>query len=151
LKCYGHQRAPREIVDKATGVPISAKNGMSIDAESSLSRARRAKVRGMLCSWDVLTRSEQRLIVKLFGGGSLRNESAATIDELCVRGLIDDNGQLTTKGLEIFKEAYQRQEIGLISGRGRALVPEGATESPAGSPSPGRHWRAKTLRAGRDT
>jgi hypothetical protein len=98
-------------VDKTTDGPISAKNGMSIDAESLLSRTRRAKVRGMVCPWDVLTRSEQRLIVKLFGGGSLRNESAVTIGELGVRGLIDDNGQLTTKGLEIFKEAHRRYSV----------------------------------------
>ena len=99
------------MVDKTINVPISAMNGVSIDARSSLSRIRRAKVRGMPTSWDDLTRVEQRLIAKLFGGGSLRNESAATIDELGIRGLIDDNGQLTIAGLEIFKEAYRRYSV----------------------------------------
>jgi hypothetical protein len=61
----------------------------------------------MATTWDDLTRLEQRLIIKLFGGGSLRNESAVPIDGLSVRGLIDDSG-LTVAGLEIFKEAYIR-------------------------------------------
>ena len=40
--------------------------------------------------WDDLTRSEQRLLIRLFGGGSLRNQNAADIEGLSRRGLIDD-------------------------------------------------------------
>ena len=32
--------------------------------------------------WDGLTRSEQRLLIRLFGGGFLRNQNAADIEGL---------------------------------------------------------------------
>ena len=44
--------------------------------------------------WDELTRSEQRLLIRLFGGGSLRNQNAVEIEGLRRRGLIDDDKNL---------------------------------------------------------
>jgi hypothetical protein len=32
--------------------------------------------------WDELTRSEQRLLIRLFGGGSLRNQIPADVEGL---------------------------------------------------------------------
>jgi hypothetical protein len=36
--------------------------------------------------WDELTRFEQRALIKLFGGGSLRNDDPAIAGELRTRG-----------------------------------------------------------------
>jgi len=41
--------------------------------------------------WDELTRFEQRLLIKLFGGGTVRKENPAVVDELRARGLVDEN------------------------------------------------------------
>jgi hypothetical protein len=49
--------------------------------------------------WDELTRSEQRLLIRLFGGGSLRNQNAEDIEDLCRRGLVDDDQNLSVPGL----------------------------------------------------
>ncbi len=64
-----------------------------------------------LASWMELTRL---LLIKLFGGGSFRRESLATIDGLRVRGLVDDDG-LTIKGVAIFRAALRVQNIRLAA------------------------------------
>jgi hypothetical protein len=60
--------------------------------------------------WDELTRSEQRLLIKLFGGGSLRNESAADIEGLRRRGFIDDKQNLSMPGLLVLTLAMREQQ-----------------------------------------
>jgi hypothetical protein len=55
--------------------------------------------------WDELTRSEQRVLLKLFGGGSLRDNNPSETAELRSEGLIDDNG-LTQAGIEFVKSAF---------------------------------------------
>jgi hypothetical protein len=48
--------------------------------------------------WDELTRPEQRLLIRLFGGGSLRNQNAADSEGLSRRGFIDDKQNLSMPG-----------------------------------------------------
>ena len=67
-----------------------------------------------LALWMELTRLEQRLVIKLFGGGSFRRESLATIEGLQSRGLADDNG-ITFKGIFVFKAAIRVQNIRLAA------------------------------------
>jgi hypothetical protein len=55
--------------------------------------------------WDELTRSEQRVLIKLFGGGSVRDNNPSETAELRSEGLIDDNG-LTQAGIEFVKSAF---------------------------------------------
>jgi hypothetical protein len=62
-----------------------------------------------LPQWNELTRSEQRIIIKLFGGGSLRANDASETANLRLYGLIDDNG-LTSEGIEVFKAAWRSQQ-----------------------------------------
>jgi hypothetical protein len=57
--------------------------------------------------WDELTRSQQRLLIRLFGGGSLRN---ADIEGLCRRGLVDDEQNLSVPGLLALTLAMRRQQ-----------------------------------------
>ena len=56
--------------------------------------------------WDELSRSEQRILLKLFGGGTLRANDPAETAELRADGLIDDNG-LTPAGIEFVKAAFK--------------------------------------------
>jgi hypothetical protein len=58
-----------------------------------------------LPQWNELTRSEQRILIKLFGGGSLRDNDPSETAELRSEGLIDDNG-LTPEGIEFVKAAF---------------------------------------------
>jgi hypothetical protein len=60
--------------------------------------------------WDELTRSEQRLLIRLFGGGSLRNQNAADIEGLRRRGLVDDEQNLSMPGLMVFTLAMREQQ-----------------------------------------
>ena len=46
--------------------------------------------------WDGLTRFQQRALIKLFGGGSLRNDGSAIANELRSRGFVDENDALTS-------------------------------------------------------
>jgi hypothetical protein len=59
-----------------------------------------------LPQWNELTRSEQRILIKLFGGGSLRSNDPSETAELRSEGLIDDNG-LTQAGIEFVKAAFE--------------------------------------------
>jgi hypothetical protein len=58
--------------------------------------------------WNELTRRQQRILIKLFGGGSLRRENSVEAADLIQRGLVTRNG-LTTSGLEVFKAALKSQ------------------------------------------
>ena len=60
--------------------------------------------------WDELTRSEQRLLIRLFGGGSLRNQNAADIEGLRRRGLVDDERNLSMPGLMVLTLAMREQQ-----------------------------------------
>ena len=60
--------------------------------------------------WDELTRFEQRALIKLFGGGSLRNDDPAIAQELRSRGFVDENDTLTKSGLLVLTQAMRRQQ-----------------------------------------
>jgi hypothetical protein len=60
--------------------------------------------------WDELTRPEQRLLIRLFGGGSLRNQNAADIEGLRRRGLVDNELNLSMPGLLVFTLAMREQQ-----------------------------------------
>jgi len=60
--------------------------------------------------WDELTRSEQRLLIRLFGGGSVRNQNAADIEGLRRRGLVNDEQNLSLPGLLVFTLALREQQ-----------------------------------------
>jgi hypothetical protein len=70
--------------------------------------------------WDELTRPEQRLLIRLFGGGSLRNQNAADIDGLRRRGLVDDELNLSMPGLLVFTLAMREQQADVIRRAGTA-------------------------------
>ncbi len=60
--------------------------------------------------WDELTRFEQRVLIKLFGGGTVRKENPAVVDELRARGFIDKNNELAMPGLFVLTLAMRRQQ-----------------------------------------
>jgi hypothetical protein len=60
--------------------------------------------------WDELTRSEQRLLIRLFGGGSLRNQNPEAVEGLCRRGLVDEEQNLSVPGLLALTLAMRRQQ-----------------------------------------
>ena len=60
-------------------------------------------------NWDDLTRFEQRLLIKLFGG-TTRNENPAVVDGLRSRGLVDENDELSILGLLAFTLALRKQQ-----------------------------------------
>jgi len=60
--------------------------------------------------WDELTRFQQRALIKLFGGGSLRNDDPAVAVELRARGLVDENNALAMPGLLVLTLAMRRQQ-----------------------------------------
>jgi hypothetical protein len=65
-----------------------------------------------MMSWNELTRRQQRTVIKLFGGGSIRGDDGVETAELIHRGLVTRNG-LTRSGLEVFKAALKsRYETG---------------------------------------
>ena len=61
-------------------------------------------------SWEELTRFQQRALIKLFGGGSLRNDDPAVAVELRTRGLVDENNALAMPGLLVLTLAMRRQQ-----------------------------------------
>jgi hypothetical protein len=60
--------------------------------------------------WNELSRLEQRLLTRLFGGGSLRNQNPEIISRLLQRELVDDEGRLTVPGLHLFIGAAREQQ-----------------------------------------
>jgi hypothetical protein len=65
--------------------------------------------------WDELTRSEQRLLIKLVGGGTTRNEHPAVVEGLRIRGFINENDRLTMPGLLVFTLAMREQTVARMS------------------------------------
>ena len=64
-------------------------------------------------SWNELTRRQQRILIKLFGGGSLRGYDSVETADLIQRGLVTRNG-LTTSGLEAaLKSHYEIRRTGV--------------------------------------
>jgi hypothetical protein len=63
----------------------------------------------MHTEWDELTRQEQRVLIRLFGGGTLRTLSAEIVIQLNLRGLVNQTG-LTLKGLQVFIAAFRQQK-----------------------------------------
>jgi hypothetical protein len=61
-----------------------------------------------LTLWTRLTRREQRIIIKLFGGGSSHGDSLIETVNLMRLGLITENG-LTSAGLKVFVAAFKAQ------------------------------------------
>ena len=70
-------------------------------------------------NWDDLPRFEQRLVIKLFGGGTTRNEIPAVVDGLRSRGLLDENGKLAILGLLVFTLALHKQQSDALLRTGR--------------------------------
>jgi len=60
--------------------------------------------------WDSLTRVEQRALIKLFGGGSLRNNDPDVANRLRARGFVDENNALAMSGLFVLTLAMRRQQ-----------------------------------------
>jgi hypothetical protein len=60
--------------------------------------------------WDELTRPEQRALIKLFGGGSLRKNDPAVVDGLHAKGFVDENDALSMPGLLVLTLAMRRQQ-----------------------------------------
>ena len=63
--------------------------------------------------WAELTRPEQRLLIKLFGFGSTRNEEPAVVEGLCARGLLYENQELSKAGLFVLTLAMRKQQANL--------------------------------------
>jgi hypothetical protein len=61
-------------------------------------------------NWDDLDRLEQRLLIKLFGGGSTRYDDPVVVERLRRRGFVDDNNQLSMPGLRVFGSAAREQQ-----------------------------------------
>ena len=61
-----------------------------------------------LALWNELTRREQRIVIKLFGGGSPHGDGPIETVNLTRLGLITENG-LTSAGLELFIAAFKAQ------------------------------------------
>lgn len=70
--------------------------------------------------WDDLTRFEQRLMIKLFGGGSVRKENPTVVDELRARGFVDENNELALPGLFVLTLAMRRQQADALARIGLA-------------------------------
>jgi hypothetical protein len=60
--------------------------------------------------WDELARLEQRALIKLFGGGSLRNDDLAIAKKLRTRGFVDEHNALAMPGLFVLTLAIRRQQ-----------------------------------------
>ena len=60
--------------------------------------------------WDTLSRLEQRALIKLFGGGSLRREASAVVEHLRAQALVDEHGTLSKRGLLVLTLAIRRQQ-----------------------------------------
>jgi hypothetical protein len=54
-------------------------------------------------SWNELTRRQQRILIKLFGGGSLRCDDSVEAADLIQRGLVTRNG-LTRPGSKFSRQ-----------------------------------------------
>jgi hypothetical protein len=66
--------------------------------------------------WDALSRLEQRALIKLFCGGSLRREAAAVVQHLRAQALVDEHDALSKRGLFVLTLAIRRQQ-GVVAHR----------------------------------
>jgi hypothetical protein len=60
--------------------------------------------------WDELTRFEQRALIKLFGGGTLRHDDPLVCESLRERGLVDEKDKLSMPGLLVLTLAMRKQQ-----------------------------------------
>ena len=60
--------------------------------------------------WDALSRLEQRALIKLFGGGSLRREPSSIIESLRSQTLVDEHDELSMRGLFLLSLAIRQQQ-----------------------------------------
>jgi hypothetical protein len=60
--------------------------------------------------WANLTRPEQRALIKLFGGGSLRNNAPAVVTRLRLLGFVDEKDALSMPGLRVLTFAIRRHQ-----------------------------------------
>jgi hypothetical protein len=63
-----------------------------------------------VAGWDKLTKFEQRALIKLFGGGSLRQDDPEVVNGLRARGFVDENNALSMPGLFVLTLAMRRQQ-----------------------------------------
>jgi hypothetical protein len=82
--------------------------------------SQRDQVMSEAAVWDQLTRFEQRALIKLFGGGSLRKNHPSVAEELRARGLVDENDALAMHGLFVLTLAMRRQRVDAQSRTGIA-------------------------------
>ena len=68
-----------------------------------------------LLRWNELSRREQRILIKLFAGGSLRGEDPIDAADLMRLGLVTETG-LTRAGLAAFVAAFKSQRDARGSG-----------------------------------
>lgn len=61
-----------------------------------------------LTLWNMLPRREQRILVKLVGGGSTRGDHPTEMANLMQLGLVGQDG-LTAAGLKVFIAAFKAQ------------------------------------------
>jgi hypothetical protein len=61
--------------------------------------------------WNELTRREQRVLIKMYGGGSISGASQKEIANLRRFGLITGDAKLSAAGLKLFISAYNAQQI----------------------------------------
>jgi hypothetical protein len=66
--------------------------------------------------WDALSRLEQRALIKLFGGGSLRREPSKVVERLRSQTLVDEHDTLSMRGLFLLTLALRRQQ-GVVAQR----------------------------------
>jgi hypothetical protein len=59
--------------------------------------------------WDELIRPEQRALIRLFGGGSLRKNDPAVVYGLRAKGFVDENDALSMPGLLVLTLVMRRQ------------------------------------------
>ena len=60
--------------------------------------------------WDGLTRLEQRALIKLFGGGSLRSSDPAVVNRLRELGFVNEEDALSMLGQLAIALAMRRQQ-----------------------------------------
>ncbi len=66
--------------------------------------------------WDALSRPEQRALIKLFGGGSLKKEPPTVVERLRAQALVDEHDALSMSGLFTLTLAIRRQQ-GVVAQR----------------------------------
>jgi hypothetical protein len=60
--------------------------------------------------WDDLARAEQRLLIKLFGGGTTRRDNPSVVESLRRCGFVDESDRLSMPGLLVLTLAMREQQ-----------------------------------------